>query len=109
MAATTEARRRARGSGSIQWRRGRPYSIYRDALTGRQTWVGFDSEEQADAFLAPWAADRKAVRVAAKAARVEREARAPRRRPVSSSEPWRFAQLLSEWNGHSLAAEGLAL
>jgi integrase len=97
MAGTTDGRRRPRGAGSIQWRRGRPYAVYRDALTGKQTWVGFDSEEQADAFLAQWAADRKAARVAVKAARVEREARAPQRRPASSSDPWTFGQLLSDW------------
>ena len=98
MAGTTEGRPRPRRWGSIQWRRGRPYAVYRDALTGKQTWVGFDSEEQADAFLAQWAADRKAARVAAKAARVEREARAPQRRSASSSEPWTFGQLLSDWD-----------
>jgi hypothetical protein len=97
MAATTERRRRPRGSGSIRWRRGRPYAVYRHALTGKQTWVGCDSEEQADAFLAQWAADRKAARMATKAALLEREARAPQRRPASSSQPWTFGQLLSGW------------
>src|SRR5215211_4204875 len=29
MAGTTEGRRRPRGAGSIQWRRGRPYAVYR--------------------------------------------------------------------------------
>ena len=84
MAATTERRRRPRGSGSIRWRRGRPYAVYRHALTGKQTWVGCDSEEQADAFLAQWAADRKAARMATKAAllepRLERRSVVPRAR-----------------------------
>ena len=43
--------RRARGSGSIQWRNGRPYAVFRDVITGRSTWEGFETEEEADAFL----------------------------------------------------------
>jgi hypothetical protein len=97
MAGTMERRRRPRGAGSIQWRRGRPYAVYRDALTGKQTRIGFDTEEEADAFLTQWAADRKAARVAAKAARAERNARAPQRRRPSSSDPWTFGQLLTDW------------
>src|SRR4051794_34586689 len=97
MAGATGGQRRPRGAGSIQWRRGRPYAVYRDALTGRQTWAGFDTEEQADAFLAQWAADRKAARLAAKAARAHRDAGAPRRRAASSAAPWTFAEVLSDW------------
>jgi hypothetical protein len=55
---------RPRGSGSIQWKNGRPYAVYRDLITGKQTWEGFDSEEEAEAFLAQWAADRKAAKLA---------------------------------------------
>jgi hypothetical protein len=51
-------------SGSIQWKNGRPYAVYRDLITGKQTWEGFDSEEEAEAFLAQWAADRKAAKLA---------------------------------------------
>jgi hypothetical protein len=69
---TAERQRRPRGAGSIQWKGGRPYAVYRDVLTGKQTWTGFDTEEQADAFLAQWAADKKAARVAAKAAAADR-------------------------------------
>lgn len=97
MAETTGGDRRPRGAGSIQWRGGRPYAVYRDALTGKQTWTGFDTEEQADAFLTQWAADRKAARVAAKASRAERSARAPQRRAPRSSDPWTFGQLLTDW------------
>ena len=68
MPETAERQRRPRGAGSIQWKGGRPYAVYRDVLTGKQTWTGFDTEEEADAFLAQWAADKKAARVAAKAA-----------------------------------------
>jgi hypothetical protein len=97
MAGTMEGRRRPRGAGSIQWRRGRPYAMYRDAVTGKQTWTGFDTEDEADAFLTQWAADRKAARVAARAWRAGREARAPQRRAASSSHPWTFGQLLTDW------------
>jgi integrase len=97
MAGTTEGQRRPRGAGSIQWRSGRPYAVYRDALTDKQTWTGFDTEEQADAFLSQWAADRKAARVAARQARAERRGGAPQRRAPASSEPWTFGQLLTDW------------
>src|SRR4051794_13749428 len=99
MAETTGGERRPGGAGSIQWRGGRPYAVCRDALTGKQTWTGFDTEEQADAFLTQWAADRKAARVAAKASRPERTARAPQRRARSSSDPWTFGQLLTDLGG----------
>ena len=59
--------------------------------------AGFDPEEQADAFLTQWAADRKAARVAAKAASAQNTARAPQRRARSSSDPWTFGQLLTDW------------
>jgi hypothetical protein len=85
------------GCGSIQWRRGRPYAVYRDALTGKHTSTGFATEERADTFLTQWAANRKAARVAAKAARAEREARAPRRRAAGSSDPWTSGELLTDW------------
>src|SRR3954471_3534808 len=98
MAETTGGERRPGGAGSIQWRGGRPHAVCRDALTGKQTWTGFDTEEQADAFLTQWAADRKAARVAAKASRPERSARAPQRRARSSSDPWTFGQLLTDWD-----------
>jgi hypothetical protein len=97
MADTTSGKRRPRGAGSIQWRGGRPYAVYRDALTGKQTWTGFDTEEQADAFLTQWAADRKAARVAAKASQAEHRARAPQRRARDSADPWTFGQLLTDW------------
>ena len=97
MATAPERERRPRGSGSIQWRNGRPYAVYRDVLTGKPTWAGFDNEEQADAFLAQWAADKKAARVAAKAATADRAAAAPQRRPPGSSEPWTFGQVLTDW------------
>ena len=97
MPETAERQRRPRGAGSIQWNGGRPYAVYRDVLTGKQTWTGFDSEEEADAFLAQWAADKKAARVAAKAAAADREARAPQRRASSSLEPWTFGQVLTDW------------
>ena len=89
--------RRPRGAGSVQWRGGRPYAVYRDALTGRQTWTGFDTEEQADAFLTQWAADRKAARVATKLARAQRVAAAPRRRSPESSQAWTFGEVLTDW------------
>src|SRR3954468_15444768 len=98
MAETTGGERRPGGAGSIQWRGGRPYAVCRDALTGKQTWTGFDTEEEADAFRTQWAADRKAARVAAKASRPERSARAPQRRARSSSDPWTFGQLLTDWD-----------
>ncbi|HUA46886.1 MAG TPA: hypothetical protein VMA77_16750, partial [Solirubrobacteraceae bacterium] len=63
--------RRPRGTGSIQRRNGRPYAVFRDVVTGKPTWVGFDSEEEADAFLTQWAADKKAAKLAAKAARTQ--------------------------------------
>jgi integrase len=94
---TRERQRRPRGAGSIQRKGGRPYAVYRDVLTGKQTWTGFDTEEEADAFLAQWAADKKAARLAAKAAVAEREARAPQRRSSSSVEPWTFGELLTDW------------
>ena len=59
--------RRPRGSGSIQWKNGRPYAVYRDLITGKPRWEGFDNEEEAEAFLAQWAADRKAAKLAVKA------------------------------------------
>jgi hypothetical protein len=89
--------RRPRGAGSVQWRGGRPYAVYRDALTGRQTWTGFDTEEQADAFLTQWAADRKAARVATKLARAQRVAAAPRRRSPESSQAWTFGEVMTDW------------
>jgi hypothetical protein len=92
-----ESHRRPRGAGSIQWKRSRPYAVYRDVLTGKQTWTGFDTAEGADAFLAQCAADKKAARVAAKAAPAEREARARQRRPPSSGDPWTFGQVLTDW------------
>jgi hypothetical protein len=94
---TAERQRRPRGAGSIQWKGGRPYAVYRDVLTSKQTWTGFDTEEEADSFLAQWAADKKAARVVARAAAAEREARAPRRRSPSSLEPWTFARVLTDW------------
>jgi integrase len=97
MATAPERNRRPRGTGSIQWKNGRPYAVYRDVLTGKPTWAGFDNEEQADAFLAQWAADKKAARVAAKAATADRAAAAPQRRPPGSSEPWIFGQVLTDW------------
>jgi integrase len=89
--------RRPRGSGSIQWKNGRPYAVFRDLVTGKPTWEGFDSEEEADAFLARWAADRKAAKLAVKAARVEQDARGPKARAPSSSHPWTFGELLTDW------------
>jgi site-specific recombinase XerC len=89
--------RRPRGSGSIQWRHGRPYAVFRDLITGKPKWEGFDSEEEADAFLTQWAADKKAAKLAAKAADAEHEARAPRRRPSSSSRSWTFGEVLTDW------------
>ena len=97
MAGTAERKRRPRGAGSIQWRRGRPYAVYRDALTGRQTWSGFDTEEQADAFLTRWAADRKAARVAEKPSRAQQEARARHRCASNVSNAWTFGELLTDW------------
>jgi integrase len=97
MAETMDMKRRPRGAGSIQWKRGRPYAVYRDVLTGKQTWTGFDTEEEADAFLAQWAADKKAAKVAGKASAAEREARAPQPRSPSSTDPWTFGQLLTDW------------
>ena len=96
MAGTPQGRRRARGAGSIQWRNGRPYAVYREVLTGKPTWTGFDSEEQADAFLARWAAD-KAARLAASAARAQRDVRAPQRRAPIASDPWTFGEVLTDW------------
>jgi integrase len=89
--------RRPRGSGSIQWRHGRPYAVFRDLITGKPKWEGFDSEEEADAFLTQWAADKKAAKLAAKAAHAEHEARARRRRPSSSSRSWTFGEVLTDW------------
>ena len=83
MGAVADKPRRPRGSGSIQWKHGRPYAVFRDLITGKPKWEGFDSEEEADAFLTQWAADKKAAKLAAKAARAERESPAPRRRPPS--------------------------
>ena len=51
MGAVAHQPRRPRGSGSIQWKHGRPYAVFRDLITGRPKWEGFDSEEEADAFL----------------------------------------------------------
>ena len=70
--------------------------MYRDVLTRKQTWTGFDTEE-ADAFLAQSAADKKAARIAAKAADAEHEARAPQRRSPSSLELWTFGQVFTDW------------
>lgn len=97
MATAPERKRRPRGTGSIQWKNGRPYAVYRDVLTGKPTWAGFASEEEADAFLAQWGADRKAVKVAAKAAKATRAAGAPQHRPSGSLQPWTFGQVLTDW------------
>jgi hypothetical protein len=107
MGTASQRPRRPRGSGSIQWRNGRPYAVFRDVITGRSstpasgspkpTLEGFETEEEADAFLTQWAADKKAAKLAAKAARAEQVARAPQRRPPSSSEPWTFGQVLTDW------------
>jgi hypothetical protein len=40
---------------------GRPYAVFRDLITGTPKWEGFDSEEEADAFLTEWAAAKKAA------------------------------------------------
>jgi integrase len=88
--------RRPRGTGSIQLRNGRPYAVFRDVVTGKPTWVGFDSEEEADAFLTQWAADKKAAKLAAKAARTQ-EAQGSARRVPASSAPWTFAEVLTDW------------
>jgi hypothetical protein len=95
--AVADQPRRPRGSGSIQWKHGRPYAVFRDLITGKPKWEGFDSEEEADAFLTQWAADKKAAKLAAKAARAEHEARAPQRRPPSSSRSWTFGEVLTDW------------
>ena len=97
MGAVAEQPRRPRGSGSIQWRHGRPYAVFRDLVTGTPKWEGFDSEEEADAFLAQWAADKNAAKLAAGAARRGHEARAPQRRPPSSSRSWTFEEVLTDW------------
>ena len=97
MGAVADQPRRPRGSGSIQWRHGRPYAVFRDVITGKPKWEGFDSEEEADAFLTQWAADKKAAKLAARAARAEREARVPQRRPPSSSRSWTFGEVLTDW------------
>ena len=97
MGAVADQPRRPRGSGSIQWKHGRPYAVFRDLITGKPKWEGFDSEEEADAFLTQWAADKKAAKLAAKAARAEHEARAPQRRPPSSSRSWTFGEVLTDW------------
>lgn len=97
MGAVAKQPRRPRGSGSIQWKHGRPYAVFRDLITGKPKWEGFDSEEEADAFLTQWAADKKAAKLAAKAAQAEREARAPRSRPSSSSRSWTFGEVLTDW------------
>jgi len=97
MGAVAGQPRRPRGSGSIQWKNSRPYAVYRDLITGKPRWEGFDSEEEAEAFLAQWAADRKAAKLAVKAARAERDRRAQPRRPPSSSQAWTFGDVLSDW------------
>jgi len=97
MPTPTDRPRRPRGAGSIQWKRGRPYAVFRDLITGRQTWEGFDNEEEADAFLTQWAADRKAARLAAKVARAEQVARAPQRRAPAASARWTFGEVLTDW------------
>ena len=97
MGAVAKQPRRPRGSGSIQWRHGRPYAVFRDLITGKPKWEGFDSEDEADAFLTQWAADKKAAKLAARAAHAEHEARAPRRRPSSSSRSWTFGEVLTDW------------
>ena len=94
---TLGRQRRPRGAGSIQFKRGRPYAVYRDVLTGKQTWEGFDTEEEADAFLAQWAADRKAARVAATAARARRDRAAAPRRPPVFARAWTFGDVLTDW------------
>jgi integrase len=66
-------------------------------VTGKPTWEGFDTEEEADAFLTQWAADRKAAQLAIKAARADQNARAPQRRPPSASHPSTFAEILTDW------------
>ena len=70
--------------------------IYRDPITGRTRWEGFDSEEEAEAFLAQWAADRKAAKLAVKAER-ERDRRAGPRYPPSSLQAWTFGDVLTDW------------
>ena len=97
MGGVAKPSRRPRGSGSIQWRNGRPYAVFRDLVTGKPKWQGFETEEEADAFLARWAADRKATRLAIKAARVEQDARAPQTRPPGSPHPWTFREVLTDW------------
>lgn len=97
MRAIAKPSRRPRGSGSIQWKNGRPYAVFRDLVTGKPTWEGFDSQEEADAFLARWAADRKTAKLAIKAARAKQDARAPQARPPGSSHPWTFGEVLSDW------------
>jgi integrase len=97
MGTASQRPRRPRGSGSIQWRNGRPYAVFRDVITGKPTWEGFETKEEADALLTQWAADKKASKLAAKAARAEQAARAPQRRAPSSSEPWTFGQVLTDW------------
>ena len=90
MGAASQRPRRPRGAGSIQWRNGRPYAVFRDVITGKPRWEGFDTDEEADAFLTQWAADKKPAKLAVKSAGVEQVAGAPQRRAPSSSEPWIF-------------------
>jgi len=97
MRTSADRPRRPRGAGSIQWKRGRPYAVFRDVMTGRQTWVGFDAEEEADAFLTQWAADRKAAKLVVKAARQRQDARTRQRRPSSSSHLLTFGEVLTDW------------
>lgn len=66
-------------------------------ITGKSTCEGFETEEEADAFLTQWAADKNAAKLAAKATRAEQVARAPQRRPPSSSHPRSFGENLSDW------------
>ena len=97
MPPVTDRPRRPRGAGSIQWKKGRPYAVFRDVITGKQAWAAFDTEEEADAFLAQWSTDRKAAKLAAKVVQAEQVARAPQRRASSSSAPWTFGQVLTDW------------
>jgi hypothetical protein len=48
---TADRQRRPRG-GIDPVKGGRPYAVYRDVLTGKQTWTGPDTEQEADAFVA---------------------------------------------------------